>query len=251
MKKTGLCLILIVLLGGAAALYFRIARVTPEPRLQAPPPQPPPTRYPIETSASPADALPALRDSDPAILDLLTELFGPTPERFFYLDDIIHRLVATIDNLPRDAAPVRLMPVKPVAGSLITGQNGEGLTLSPQNSARYVSYVRLAERIPTAPLVAAYTRFYPLFQQQYENLGYPDKYFNDRVVDVIDHLLATPEVKESPRLSRPKVLYEFADPQLQRLSAGQKILLRMGAENAARIKAKLHEIRTAVASPPE
>ena len=251
MKKAGLCLILIVVLGGAAALYFRTERVTPEPRLQAPPPQPPSTRYPIETSASPADALPALRDSDPAILDALTELVGPKPERFFYLDDIIHRVVATVDNLPRDDAPVRLMPVKPVAGPFVTGQNGEGLTLSPQNSARYGTYVRLAERIPTAPLVAAYIRFYPLFQQQYENLGYPDKYFNDRLVDVIDHLLATPDVKEPLRLIQPKVLYEFADPQLQRLSAGQKILLRMGAENAARIKAKLREIRTAVASPPE
>ncbi len=251
MKKAGLCLILFVVLGGAAALYFRIERVTPEPRVQAPPPQPTAARYPLETSTALAGALPALRDSDSAILDSLTEFFRPKPERFFYLDNIIHRVVATVDNLPRDDAPVRLMPVKPVAGRLVTGQNGEGLTLRPQNSARYRSYVRLAERIPTAPLVAAYIRFYPLFQQQYENLGYPDKYFNDRLVDVIDHLLATPEVKEPLRLNQPKVLYEFADPQLQGLSAGQKILLRMGAENAARIKAKLREIRTAVASPSE
>jgi hypothetical protein len=42
---------------------------------------------------------------------------------------------------------------------------------------------------------------------------------------------------------RPKVLYQFADPDLETRSAGQKILLRMGAENAARVKAKLTEIR--------
>ncbi|MGQ0653783.1 MAG: DUF3014 domain-containing protein [Betaproteobacteria bacterium] len=42
---------------------------------------------------------------------------------------------------------------------------------------------------------------------------------------------------------RPKVLYEFVDPDLETRSAGQKIMLRMGAENAAKVKAKLREIR--------
>jgi hypothetical protein len=39
------------------------------------------------------------------------------------------------------------------------------------------------------------------------------------------------------------VLFEFADPDLETRSAGQKILIRMGAENAVRVKAKLWEIR--------
>jgi Protein of unknown function (DUF3014) len=139
-----------------------------------------------------------------------------------------------------------LMPVKPVAGRLAIAGKGESLTLSPENAARYEPYVRLAESVPTGPLVATYVQFYPLFQQQYEELGYPDKYFNDRLVEVIDHLLAAPEVQEPVALTQPKVLYEFADPKLQELSAGQKILVRMGGANAARVKAKLHEIRSAV-----
>jgi hypothetical protein len=44
-------------------------------------------------------------------------------------------------------------------------------------------------------------------------------------------------------LARPKVLYEFADPQLEGRSAGQKVMMRMGSQNAARVKAKLREIR--------
>ena len=85
--------------------------------------------------------------------------------------------------------------------------------------------------------------FYPLFQQSYAELGYPSRYFNDRVFDVIDHLLATPDLSGPIALTQPKVLYEFADPQLQELSAGQKMLLRMGPDNEARVKAKLREIR--------
>jgi hypothetical protein len=44
------------------------------------------------------------------------------------------------------------------------------------------------------------------------------------------------------------VFYKFADPELEGLSAGQKIMLRMGAENAAKVKAKLREIRRVLAA---
>jgi hypothetical protein len=103
--------------------------------------------------------------------------------------------------------------------------------------------------VPTPALVVVYRRFYPLFQKQYENLGYPEKYFNDRVVEVIDHLLEAPDLQPPVLLRQPRVLYEFADPKLESLSAGQKILLRMGLKNARKIKAKLREIREALVSP--
>jgi hypothetical protein len=195
-----------------------------------------------------ATPLPALADSDAAMRDALAKLFGRELEEFFNLHEIIRRIVASVDNLPRKDLPLRVMPIKPVAGLPLTSGKGETLTLGPKNAARYGTYVRLAEAVPTAALVAVYVRFYPLFQQQYEELGYPGKYFNDRLVDVIDHLLAAPEVQEPVRVTQPKVLYEFADPKLEALSAGQKILVRMGSENAAKVKAKLREIRSTLVS---
>ena len=98
----------------------------------------------------------------------------------------------------------------------------------------------------SAALVAAYVRLYPLFQRAYEELGYPGRHFNDRLVECIDHLLAAPEAAPPVKLLQPKVLYEFADTDLETRSAGQKILVRMGAANAARVKAKLREIRSSL-----
>jgi len=60
-----------------------------------------------------------------------------------------------------------------------------------------------------------YLRFYPLFQQAYQDLGYPNGYFNDRLVKVIDVLLATPQIAGPIELVRPKVMYAFADPTLE------------------------------------
>jgi Protein of unknown function (DUF3014) len=91
-------------------------------------------------------------------------------------------------------------------------------------------YMQLATGIDSTKLVALYIRFYPLFQQAYEDLGYPKAYFNDRVVEVIDHLLAAPEVPAQTKLVQPKVFYQFADPDLETRSAGQKILMRIGNE---------------------
>ena len=43
--------------------------------------------------------------------------------------------------------------------------------------------------------------------------------------------------------TQPWVRYELADPAYQSLSAGQKILLRVGPSNEQRLKAKLTELR--------
>jgi len=77
-------------------------------------------------------------------------------------------------------------------------------------------------------------------------LGYPNGYFNDRLVQVIDVLLATPQISGPIDLVRPNVMYIYADPTLEARPAGQKLLIRMGPENAAVIKAKLVELRAAV-----
>ena len=44
-------------------------------------------------------ALPALKESDPEMLEGLASLVGSGPlQRFFNLDDVIRRIVATVDN---------------------------------------------------------------------------------------------------------------------------------------------------------
>jgi len=95
----------------------------------------------------------------------------------------------------------------------------------------------------TRALVQRYIEAYPLFQQAYAELGFPNRNFNDRLVEAIDNLLAAPELAAPPELVQPTVLYEFADEDLQKRSAGQKVMMRMGADNARRVKAKLREIR--------
>ena len=227
--------------------------VAPAPTLPPPSAAAPETtapKYPIEAAGAPAPdlaTLPDVADSDAALQDALAKLFSGLPlDKVFHLDQIVPRFVATIDNLPRQTVALQKMPVKPVGGAVEVSSGDGRVLLRADNAERYTMYVRMMEQADPQRLVQAYARFYPLFQKAYQDLGYPQGYFNDRLVAVIDHLLATPDVPAPVELTQPKVLYEFADPSLEARSAGQKILIRMGPVNESRVKAKLRDIRRAL-----
>ena len=160
---------------------------------------------------------------------------------------LVRRIVVTVDNLTRKKAPQRMWPVKPTADKFLTSGAGDAVYISPDNARRYEPFLKVMESVDAGKLAALYVRFYPLFQQAYRELGYPKGYFNDRLVEVIDHLLVTPEIDGPIRLAKPWIMYEFADPALEARSAGQKTLIRMGPANALRVKAKLREFRRQVA----
>jgi hypothetical protein len=205
----------------------------------------PPEHHPIEASPS-AEPLPALAESDPTMQQTLEQLFGRGLEQYLVPKDIVRHVVVTIDNLPRKKNATQMWPVKPLGGELTTSSGGE-LTLNESNYERYKPLVKLATTADTKQVVAVYKRFYPLFQQAYADLGYPEAYFNNRLVEVIDHLLETPEIEGPVKLVQPGVFYEFADPSLESRSSGQKLLLRMGRDNAAAVKLKLRDLRREIA----
>ena len=231
----------------------------------APPPEPS-IQYPID-AASVADGapLPALAKSDSFITSALGEVIKRRDMlTFLQPDGFAKRVVVTVDNLARPHAAPRLWPVNPVPGrfSTLTGASGEnrvkGDVIHPANAKRYTPLVNFIDAIDSAKAAAVYVRVYPLLQEAYVELGYPKGYFNDRLVAVIDHLLATPtpaaplrvrltEVKGPINSARPWVRYEFEDPKLEALSSGQKMLIRTGQESQARLMAKLRELRPHVA----
>jgi hypothetical protein len=221
-----------------------------------PPPEPEGAiQHPLSTAgdSTPKGPLPGLNDSDATINEALERVIGPTALKDYWLPEgVIRHIVVTVDNLPRQKAAVSKRPTSAVSGTFVA--NGDELRskLDPQNFERYQPMVAVVSKLDVRQLVAVYVHFYPLFQQAYQDLGYPNGYFNDRLVQVIDNLLATPQPVGPIELVRPNVMYTFADPTLESLSAGQKILLRMGPDNAAAVKVKLKELRAAVtASPPK
>lgn len=242
----------------AAAPAAEPVAQAPAPAPAAPPASEPAIRHPVQAAE--------MESVDAAAVTLdaaaLAEVLGRAVVlQFLQTDGFATRVVATVDNLTRPHAAPRLWPVNPTAGRFTTepDPNG-GERIAAANAQRYAAFVRFVEGIDSQRAATLYFRHYKLFQQAYVELGYPRGYFNDRLIDVIDHLLATPavpatpavrlvEVKGSVPSARPWTHYEFVDPGLEAMSAGQKLLVRLGPDGAQRLKAKLAEFRRLVAAP--
>ncbi|HUL97655.1 MAG TPA: DUF3014 domain-containing protein [Usitatibacter sp.] len=237
--------VVVVLVGIGAATWFfwpSSPPPPPPPPVKAEPAAPAGPKFPV--AQKPSEPLPALKDSDVTVLEALKGLFGAdNVPQLFIPESLIRNFVATVDNLTREKASRRVWPLTAPGGTLKATGKDDKLAIAPDNAARYKRWVDAFDKSDAAAVTGAYVHFYPLFQQAYVELGYPNGYFNDRLVEVIDHLLDAPEPKGPVKLVVPKVLYEYADPDLESRSAGQKILMRIGPDNEARVKAKLREYR--------
>jgi Protein of unknown function (DUF3014) len=249
----------VVCAAAAAILYFELRpapqRPAPPPAAATPMPQPAPAPTPPPAppapAAEPAEPLPALDQSDETASSALVELLGQSAvQRFLVPEQIVRRIVVTIDNLPREKLPLQTRPINPTPGQFVTTGGEDAPVLAAENFARYRPFIALVDSIDADAMVALYARFYPLLDEAYQSLGNADGSFDARLRAVIDHLLAAPEPNGPIRLARPNVLYVYADPDLEARSAGQKLLIRIGRENELVVKGKLAEVRDALPSLP-
>ncbi len=208
---------------------------------------PPSPQYPIAADEpAPADSspLPLLEDSDNRVGESLAGLSGADGLRDLLLPlQLVRHMVATVDALPRQGIAVSILPLRTPTGAFVADAGAQGSVLSERNAARYAPYMRIVDAIDVHALAGWYRHYYPLFQQAYRDLGYPQGYFNDRVIAAIDNMLAAPSPTGPVTLIRGDHGYLFADPNLQALSAGQKLMIRLGPENEAKAKARLREVR--------
>ncbi|MDO4636454.1 MAG: DUF3014 domain-containing protein [Lautropia sp.] len=168
--------------------------------------------------------------------------------KYFNLDEQARRLVITVDNLPREHVPSQMRIARGVPELLRVKKDGDGFVLDPANGQRYSRIIGFVEKLDARKIGRLYARFYPLLQHTYEETGFPDQRFHDRVLAALDDMIQAPQPTGPIRLVQPKVLYRYADEDLESLSAGQKIMIRIGAENAARLRQVLVRVRAAIAA---
>ncbi|HEX7370970.1 MAG TPA: DUF3014 domain-containing protein [Rhodanobacteraceae bacterium] len=250
-------IIIIVVLALAAWWYFTrmpgvdFSRHGPAPSSPAAASTAPaPIQHPIseaETGPAPASTtpLPPLDGSDDAAAKALAAIPGADGLANLLLTRaLIPHIVATVDALPRHSIGSSILPLKTPKGVFqATTENGSP-TLGASDYSRYDPYMHIVESVDPRTLVTWYVRWYPLFQEAYRQLGYPQGYFNDRLIVAIDDMLAAPNAQPPVALVQTSSgHYAFADPTWESLSNGQKLMIRIGPEHERTLKAKLRRIR--------
>lgn len=190
-----------------------------------------------ETEVATKPGLPALDQSDELVRsELLALKWQPGLASLFVTEEMVRRFVVQVDNIAQGRLLGDQAFFKGLSQDFVARNEQQGYRLDKKNYQRYQPYLELLGSVPPSEVAALYQKLYPLLQAAYQELGYGDAQFDDRLQQAISLLLAAPEVADEPVLTLPSVHYAFADAELEKLGQAQKQLVRLGQANAKRLK---------------
>lgn len=269
MPKPLAILVLIVLVGAAALWLFlprhwqETAMNTPVPTFTAPGPTPS-TAPPATREASGTDSTdslilapsdiphPLVRDdivppphhltaSDAVVLAAVTQL-NPDLVQWVLPDDQVRKWVATINLLAEGKFPVKDRPLEMALPPFQVRTQGEALLLERSNYRRANALVKALTEMPPSRVARHYDAWRPLLQQAQDELG-NGKRFDERLHTAIKRVLAVQPLTGDIALEAGVLKYTFADETLEKASALEKALWRLGPSNTLRIQNYLRHLQ--------
>ncbi|WP_341502299.1 DUF3014 domain-containing protein [Gallaecimonas sp. GXIMD4217] len=189
------------------------------------------------------EPLPPLGQSDELVRAELRSLLPEGAPLRLQEAELVRKMAQYSVTLADGYLPPRQKLIAPPASSFEILRLDDGIYMDPESYRRFTPYVDALVAVDDRLLGAFLARFGPLFSAAYQELGLPADAFTANLDKTMALLLATPEPLEPIRLSQPRVLYQYADPELEALKPIQKLLLRMGPDNRGRLKDKLRAVQ--------
>ncbi|MBN2372066.1 MAG: DUF3014 domain-containing protein [Vicinamibacteria bacterium] len=222
---------------------------TPDFRHVSRTPSPSPSPTPM-----PAIPLPALDQSDELVRSLTGGL-STHPQLGLWLaqKNLIRRFTAVIENVARGESPRPHLHFLVIKGEFGAMKEHGRIVIDPSSHIRYDFVADAVESLDAAGCAGVYQLLLPLGESAYRELGHPQGGLTQAVERAFRHLLDAPvipgRIELKPIVRGNLVLYEYAEPDLEKLSPAKKHLLRMGPKNVGRIQAKLGELAEALGLP--
>jgi len=187
--------------------------------------------------------LPELQKSDAAFKqDLLA--VSEQLKWVLYKKDLIRNYIFTLNDLSQGGRPpLKLLRELPFKGQFAVIESGDKLYMSSKSYHRYDALTQAINSIDNQAAITLYKKYLPLFNSIFNEFSYPKDYqLLDIIKAAVGKVLQAPVITQRIELIHPTVRYKFADPKLEKLSALDKQMLRMGPENTRLIQAKLREL---------
>jgi hypothetical protein len=187
--------------------------------------------------------LPSLNDSDSFAFERLQQLQSGAELMAYLVDEqIIRSFVVLVDNISRGDLPQTNLPYRAIPGDMPVNSIDENLFVIDESGfARFNQVVDAIVAIDAGQAMALYRLFSPLFQQAYAELGYRDVNFDDTLRRAIRNVLDTDEIAGPVQLVKPSVMYLYADTSIENMQDVQKQIIRLGSENAEKLKTKMRQ----------
>ncbi len=187
--------------------------------------------------------LPELDHSDAEFTrDLLT--VSPQMKSFLFKEEQVKKTMFSINDMAQGLRPPvkRLREISFPQPFSVTEEGGR-VYMSAQSYHRYDRLAQAINSIDRRGVVALYKKYLPLFQVVFAEFSYPDNYqVLDSIKAATGKIIQAPVITGKIELIRPSVYYKFADLKIEKLSALDKQMLRMGPDNTRLIQNKLREL---------
>lgn len=195
----------------------------------------------------PEPQLPSLNDSDGFVVQRIRELQnGMEVARLLATDQLVRRFVVTVDALSREDLPQANLPYQPLQQEMPVQTIDEErlFQMNADAQSRFDPIVDTIFAMDMEQTMGLYRILSPLFQQAYTEIGFRDVNFDDTLRKAIMNVLRL-DVEAGPfQLVKPSVMYLYADTRIEALGRLQKQLIRLGPDNADRVKEKLRQFMT-------
>ena len=243
-----------VLLGVLILIAWQVRQSDPAPAMDELPPMPP-EPAPVERAELPAEPvppveprapeacvepqpapLPPLAQSDAAVADEVGGCVDGLAPAWIAQEDLLRRVAALLSGAAAGRVPRRPLAFMDVTGPFQVVERNGVAHLDPSSYRRYERFVDIVTCVPPGRAVDVIDRFEPLLTEALAALGDGGPDVRARVQALLERVLSVPTPPGFVPLTRPNVLYEYADPSLEALDDFQKQLLRMGPANLARLQ---------------
>ncbi len=200
---------------------------------------------PESTPEWPNFNLPSLDESDTVLINEWNELTEqPIKGRIKGIKHLLRRLVTATDLISRNKNPFKQIYAFRPAGEFQVEQRGDLTFLAVENYERFDALVDALDKIDTQRVVKLYRHIDPLLNEAFAELGDPSRTWKSTLIDSIDQLLLIEVPDTPPELVGQKGIYIYKDQELEASSPLQKLLVRMGKDNAQKCQAKARELRS-------
>lgn len=240
--------VVIALMAGGFAWWIRSRTPAPAADTRRPAAQAVPARA---SETSPTPALPPLDELDPTVRTLIGQLTSsPAIARWLATDNLTRQMAALVDGVATGTLPGRLLaPLRP-SGSFAVTTRGGRTTIAPESYARYDALAAVIAGVDAAAVARVYRTLAPRLEEARQEHGGSDLSVDEAVSAALTRLIDTPVPSAPAEVRLQGGQYFYADRRLEALSPAQKLLIRSGPNNAARIQAKLRELARALGVTP-
>lgn len=205
-------------------------------------PEPEPDIPPV-TAPEPTIEL-SLAEANTQLAERLSELqIAPIDEQFARKPNAIERSVAIADILRQGEVPYKLLPVARPKQKFPFADNGLAVTMDPAGFARYDGLTNTLSKLDVNTTITLFREYQSTIEQAWQALGYADKSVEPALLEVLELIMLTPDIQLDARLLRDEANWVYEDESLEKLPALQKQIMRMGPENAERLKALARDLR--------